>query len=126
MAEGVVVVGFRQLLADYLAGKSGLSKIKYMAFGDGGHNADLSPKPTNENATGLTNELFRKQLTSVTQDEPLSVTGKGILEKNEYVDKIISEAAIYDENNHLVAIKNFAAKLKEADERYALSLILRF
>ncbi len=125
MAEGVVVVSFRQKIADYLAGKAGLGKIKYMAFGDGGHNADLSPKPTNENATGLVNELLRKELEEVTQEEVLSVTGKGILETTDCVNKVISEAAIYDENNNLVCIKNFSAKKKEADETYAVSLVLR-
>ncbi|WP_289172088.1 phage tail protein [uncultured Parasutterella sp.] len=125
MAEGVVVVSFRQKIADFLAGKEGLGQIKYMAFGDGGHNEDLTPKPADENATGLQNEICRKELSTVEENEPLSVTGKGVLEKGECVNEVISEAAIYDSNGNLVAIKNFSAKRKESDETYAVSMIIR-
>ena len=96
MAEGVVVKSFRQKIADHLAGTGQIGELKYMAFGDGGHNSDLTPNTPNETANGLTNELISIELREVVQtDGPLSVIGQDVLETIDCVTKFISEAAHY-------------------------------
>ena len=66
--------------------------------------------------------LFR----SITKEDLYSVTGMGTVEANEIVGASISEAALIDSNGQLVGLKTFAPKHKESDERYEISIKLRF
>ena len=124
-AEAVVLTGFRKKIAAHLAGKGTLKPIKYMAFGDGGHRPDGSVISPLESQTGLNNEVLRKELSFIKQEDELSVTGAGVIEKAECVGKALSEAALLDADGELVAVKNFAPKLKESDERYECMILVR-
>jgi phage-related tail fiber protein len=126
MAEAVVVNTYRQRIAARMAGGAQLAPVAYMAFGDGGHNADLTPKAPSASATELNHEILRKPLAAITQEDLYSVTGKGAVEANEVVGAVISEAALIDANGQLVGLKTFAPKFKENDERYEISIKLRF
>lgn len=126
MAEAIVVNAYRQRIAARMAGGAQLAPIAYMAFGDGGHNADLTPRPPSSSATALNHEILRKPLAAITQEDLYSVTGKGAVEANEVVGAGISEAALIDSNGQLVGLKTFAPKFKENDERYEISIKLRF
>lgn len=126
MAEAVVVNTYRQRIAARMAGGAQLAPVAYMAFGDGGHNADLTPKAPSASATALNHEILRKPLAAITQEDLYSVTGKGAVEANEVVGAGISEAALIDANGKLVGLKTFAPKFKENDERYEISIKLRF
>ncbi|MGL5289806.1 MAG: phage tail protein [Aeromonas sp.] len=127
MAEAVTLLSYRQRLAAQAASGSQVAKIAYMAFGDGGHDsATNAAKAPNENQTKLNNELLRKPLASVIQEDQLSATGRGLLESNELVGKAISEAALIDDKGNLIGIKNFAPKIKESDERYEISIKMRY
>ena len=126
MAEAVVVNTYRQRIAGRMAGGAQLAPVAYMAFGDGGHNADLTPKAPSARATALNHEILRKPLAAITQEDLYSVTGKGAVEANEVVGAGISEAALIDANGQLVGLKTFAPKFKENDERYEISIKLRF
>jgi len=126
MAESVTVNSFRQRLAARLAGGATISPIAFMAFGDGGHNADLTPKAPSAAATKLNHEILRKPLASIAQEDLYSVTGKGVIEKSEVIGAAISEAALLDANGQMVGWKTFAPKFKENDERYEISIKLRF
>lgn len=126
MAEAVVVNTYRKRLAARMAGGAQLAPVAYMAFGDGGHNADLTPKAPSANQTALNHEILRKPLAAITQEDLYSVTGKGAVEANEVVGAGISEAALIDANGQLVGLKTFAPKFKENDERYEISIKLRF
>lgn len=126
MAEAITVDSYRQRIAARMANGAALAHAAYMAFGDGGHNADLTPKAPSKSATSLSHEVLRKPLASLGQEDPFSVTGKGVIEANELVGVRISEAAILDANGMLIGVKNFAPKLKESDERYEISIKLRF
>jgi len=126
MAEAVVANIYRQRLAARLAGGAPVAPIAFMAFGDGGHNADLTPKAPSAAATKLNHEILRKPLAGITQEDLYSVTGKGAIEKNEVIGAAISEAALIDANGQLVGLKTFAPKFKENDERYEISIKLRF
>jgi len=126
MAEAVTVNAYRQRLAAHMAGGAPLAPIAYMAFGDGGHNPDMTPKPPSQTATALYHEVLRKPLASITQEDVFSATGKGMVEANEIIGAAVSEAALIDANGNIVGIKTFAPKHKEADERYEISIKLRF
>lgn len=126
MAEAITVNSYRRRLASTMAGGPAVKKLSYMAFGDGGHNSDLTAKPPNPEQTSLNNELLRKPLAAVAQEDDFSVTGRGILDYDELVGYAISEAAILNEDGEMVGVKNFAPKVKESDERYETSVKLRF
>lgn len=126
MAEAITVNGYRRRLASAMAGGAPVKKIAFMAFGDGGHNSDLTAKAPDPEQVGLNNELMRKPLTAVVQEDDFSVTGRGVLEYDELVGYAISEAALLNEDGDLVGVKNFAPKVKESDERYETSVKLRF
>ena len=53
MAEAITSNAYRRRVAKHMADNSALPPIAYVAFGDGGHNADLTPKAPNADATGL-------------------------------------------------------------------------
>jgi len=97
-----------------------------MAFGDGGHNADMTPKAPSVLATGLAHEILRRPLALITQEDLFSVTGKGTVESTDLIGSSISEAGLFDSAGQLVGIKTFAPKHKESDERYEISIKLRF
>ncbi|MCY1298623.1 hypothetical protein D9M70_481170 [compost metagenome] len=126
MAEAITVKGYRKRLAAAMAGGAPLKKVKFMAFGDGGHNADLTAKAPSDEQEALNHEVLRKVLTAVAQEDLFSVTGRGVLEANEVIGLRISEAALLDEDGKLIGLKNFAPKVKEPDERYEISIKLRF
>lgn len=127
MAEAITVNAYRQRLARAMAGGAVLKPIRFMAFGDGGHDPEtlkaIVPDPTQ--AT-LNHELLRKPLADVTHEDPLSVTGRGVVDYDELIGRAISEAALIDADGQIVGIKNFAPKIKESDERYETSVKLRF
>lgn len=127
MAEAITVYAYRQRLARAMAGSAALKPIRYMAFGDGGHDPEtlkaIAPDP---DQTTLNHELLRKQLADVTHEDLLSVTGRGVVDYDELIGRAISEAALIDADGNIVGIKNFAPKVKESDERYETSVKLRF
>jgi len=127
MAEAVTLLAYRRRLAAQAAGGTQVAKIAFMAFGDGGHDpATYRAKAPNENQTALNNELLRKPLAAISQEDLLSVTGRGFLEGGELVGKAISEAALIDAQGNLMGIKNFAPKVEESDERYEISIKMRY
>ena len=126
MAEAITSNAYRKRMAKHMADNSPVPPMGFMAFGDGGHNPDLTPKAPDADALGLVHELLRKPLATINQEDPFSVTGKGVIEASELVGARISEAAILDVNGQICGVKTFAPKLKEGDERYELSVKMRF
>lgn len=126
MAEAITVTAYRQRLAAQMAGSDPAKPMAFMAFGDGGHNPDLTPKTPLPDTTQLENELLRKPLALIANEDPLSTTGRGILESSDLVGARISEAAIFDQDGEMIGYKTFSPKLKESDERYEINIKLRF
>lgn len=127
MAEAITVNRYRQRLAQAMAGSVQLKPLAFMAFGDGGHDpATLQAKVPNPDQTALNHELLRKPLASITHEDALSVTGRGVIDYDEMIGRAVSEAALIDADGQIVGIKNFAPKMKEGDERYETSVKLRF
>ena len=126
MSEAIVVTNFRRRLAKQACEGTAVPKLAYMAFGDGGHNGDLTAKTPDANRTTLVHELLRKPLREIYQEDLLSATAAGTLETNELLGAKISEAGIFDAAGNLVGYKFFAPKIKEADEEYTVRIRLRF
>jgi phage-related tail fiber protein len=127
MAEAITTNRYRQRLARAMAGSVALKPIKFMAFGDGGHDpATLKAVAPNPDQTALNHELLRKPLSAITHEDAFSVTGTGAVDYSELIGRAISEAALIDSDGEIVGIKNFAPKIKEGDERYETSVKLRF
>lgn len=126
MSEAVTVDGFRERLAAHMAGVATLAPLAYVAFGDGGHNADNSAKSADSSAKSLNHEILRKPLSAIYQEDLLSATGKGVISASEITGGVISEAALLDSNGNLVGWKTFAPKFTEYGETYGVTLKLRF
>lgn len=126
MAEAVTSDAYRRRVARHMAGNSSLPPIAFIAFGDGGHKADLTAIAPDPAASALKHEILRKPLALITQEDGYSVTGKGVIDKTELVGARISEAALLDADGQICGLKTFAPKLKESDERYEISIRLRF
>lgn len=126
MAETITSNAYRARMARHMADNSALPPFALMAFGDGGHNPDLSPKAPSVDAVGLTHELLRKPLASVSQPTPYTVACEGRIEAGELTGAYVSEVALLDAVGQVVAIKTFAPKIREADELYQVFIEPRF
>lgn len=126
MAEGVTSNHHRRRMAAAMAGGAPVKPPHYVAFGDGGHTEDRKAKPASADALGLANELIRKPVGPLSQEDPYSVTAVGRLEKADLVGVDVSEAALLDEDGNLIGLRNFRPKPKESDESYAVKIKLRY
>jgi len=126
MAEAVTTYDFRRRLARHFYNGDALPQIAQMAFGDGGHNPDRTPISPDPGKTSLNNELLRKDLAGIYQEDDYSTTGSGRISKSELVGADISEAGLLDSSGNLLGFKNFAPKGKESDEEYEINIKLKF
>ena len=127
MAEAVTLKSHRRRIAAQMARGTPVAKVAYMAFGDGGHNSTtLKAIQPSDDQIALKHEVLRKALSAIEQEDLYSVTGRGLIEAAELVGVKVSEAALVDANGNLIGIKNFAPKVKESDERYEISIKLRY
>jgi len=118
MASTVIVNDWRARMAAFHAGGPALSPFGFMAFGDGGHNPDGTPKSPSPDAPALGHEVMRVALHNINQPTPFNVSCEGRIEPGELVGVSVSEAALLDVDGRFVAIKTFAPKIREADELY--------
>lgn len=125
MAEATTTNNFRQRLAARMFDESPLPKVAYMAFGDGGHSGSTA-KVADPARTTLYNERLRKPLASILQEDLYSVTGVGSLAKEDLVGVSVSEAALLDSSGNMLGFRNFAPKIKDADEAYNITIKLKF
>jgi hypothetical protein len=126
MAEAITVTKYRERLALMMTEGIPVKPMAFMAFGDGGHGEDLKPLVPMPDTEQLKNELVRKPLAWVANEDPLSATGRGVLEASELVGARISEAALFDSDGLMIGYKTFSPKFKESDERYEVNIRLRF
>jgi|GEM_PF-1201397 len=126
MSEATTTNSFRQRLAKHFYDDTALPMAAQMAFGDGGHNPDGTPKTPNPDQTTLAHEVLRKNLSSKVQEDAYSVTGTGTIADPEVVGVSISEAGLLDASGNLLGFRNFAPKIKEGDETYEIKIKLKF
>lgn len=125
MSEATTTIDYRKRIAKHMLDGTTLPQVAYMAFGDDGCNG-YTPKAPDDSRTQLYHEVLRKPLATLIQEDALSVTGKGVLLKTELVGIAISEAALLDSSGNMLGFKNFAPKVKEADEEYDIKIKLKF
>jgi hypothetical protein len=126
MSEAITLDTFRARLAAAVAGAGPVPVVAQIAFGRGGHDDSGNAKPVDASRTTLFDERLRKAVDSIDQPTPTEVRVKGVLLETELNGETISEAALVDSNGQLIAMKTFAPKVKEADERIEITLTLRF
>jgi phage-related tail fiber protein len=127
MSEATTTNSFRQRLAKHHYDGTALPQVAQMAFGDGGHNnPNGTPKTPNAAQTALVHEVLRKNLSTITQEDVYSVTGTGLIAEADLVGIHISEAGLLDASGNLLGFRNFAPKIKEADETYEIKIKLKF
>ena len=92
-----ITIAARKKLLMARAGDAPLPKISKMAFGNGGVNSSGTVIPPSDNQTGLTNELYRKDIDSHTYPDETTCRYSCELSESELAGKEISEIGLVDE-----------------------------
>lgn len=115
MANAVVTKVGREKMLKARAGDISLPKITKMAFGSGGVGSGGAViEPTTEQ-TSLNNELMRKAVDGHAYMSDTVCRYTCTLLPEELAGKSISELGLVDEEEDIIAIKNFSAKGKDSD-----------
>lgn len=104
------------------AGAITLPKIVGMAFGNGGVDTGGQVIPPTETQTGLTNEIYRKEIDSYSFPEDTTCRYVCTLTETECVGEEISEIGLYDEEGDIVCVKTFMRKGKDDDVEQTYTL----
>ena len=113
--KGVITVMGRKKLCEAHAGSRQLPRIAKMAWGDGGVEQDGTPKTVTGEETSLYNELLKKEVGEpvFVNEEHTACRYAAVLEANDLVGKEISELALYDEEDDMIAYQTFLRKGKD-------------
>lgn len=114
MSNSVITVIARKKMAQARKGEINLPVVTGIAIGDGAENNGevLSPLPED---VQLRNELIRKPYSLCTQLSDTGYRYRIDLMREELSGKVINEAALYDADGDLLAIRTFAGKPKDGD-----------
>lgn len=104
------------------AGAIELPKIVGMVFGNGGVDANGVVIPPTELQTGLTSELFRKEIDGYSFPADTTCRYECTLLESELVGEEISEIGLYDEEGDIVCVKAFTRKGKDDDVEQTYTL----
>ena len=115
MADAVVTLAARKKMVQARAGETPLPKIVGVAFGSGGVIAPGNVITPERTQTALKQEILRKPVDKYTFLSDTKCRYECTLAEGELTGEYISEAALYDEEGDLVAIKNFLPKGKDSD-----------
>ncbi len=110
-----ITAAARRKMVHARAGDITLPKIVMMAFGNGGVNSSGKVIAPSYNQTALTNELYRKAISS--HSFPVNTTCRYVctLTESELAGQSISEIGLVDEEGDVLCIKTFLAKGKDSD-----------
>ncbi len=92
-----------------------LPKIKYIAFGDGGVDANGNITAPSENQAELNHEFCRYEIEGFEFPVKTTVRYKVNIPRAEQAGKMFNEMALVDETGNLCAIKNMYTKQKDDD-----------
>lgn len=112
----------REKLVKARAGAIQLPKIVGMVFGDGGVDASGNVIPPTESQSGLTNEIFRKELDGYSFPTDTTCRYECTLTESELAGEEISEIGLYDSEGDVVCIKTFKRKGKDDDVEQTYTL----
>lgn len=110
-----ITAAAREKMVKARAGDITLPKIVQMAFGNGGVNSSGQVVAPTDSQTGLTSELYRKNISS--HSFPIDTTCRYVctLTESELAGQSISEIGLVDEDGDVLCIKTFLAKGKDGD-----------
>ncbi len=112
----------RENLVKARAGAIQLPKIVGMVFGDGGVDASGNVIPPTESQSGLSNEIFRKEIDGYSFPADTTCRYECTLTESEMAGEEISEIGLYDENGDVVCVKTFKRKGKDDDVEQTYTL----
>lgn len=104
------------------AGMQSLPKVKWVAFGDGGIDANGDVRTPYEDQESLNAEISRKEVQSKEVVSDTEIVYKVTLAAGELTGKKISEIALIDENGNVITIKTFRPKVKDEDVSLTFSI----
>lgn len=112
----------KEKLVKARAGAIQLPKIVGMVFGYGGVDASGNVIPPTESQSGLTNEIFRKELDGYSFPADTTCRYECTLTESELAGEEISEIGLYDSEGDVVCIKTFKRKGKDDDVEQTYTL----
>lgn len=121
---GLVLDVYRQLQAAAAAGNEQMAPIAFIGYGNGGHNDDNTVKPLDASRTSMFNLVVLKEVSELTQPSLYIARARAIVSGAE-ID-VISEAALFDSSNRIIAMAVFPPKYTTEGETYGVTMQLRF
>ena len=100
----------RKKLAEATHTTGQIPKVKYIAVGSGGVDQNGEVISPSKESTSLKHELLRKEYTASRKVSDSCYEYSLLIEANELVGEYISEIALVDEENDIVAIATFMAR----------------
>ena len=110
----IISESYRKKLTDVCeSSEKTMPAIKYMALGNGAVNEDGEIIELLGTETSLHNELLKKEIEVVDRDSDTRINYSYTVKIDELVDDQINEAALFDEDGDLVAMKVFETREKK-------------
>lgn len=110
----IISESYRKKLTDVCeSSEKTMPTIKYMALGNGAVNEDGEIIELLGTETSLHNELLKKEIEVVDRDSDTRINYSYRVKIDELVDDQINEAALFDEDGDLVAMKVFETREKK-------------
>ena len=109
----IISESYRKKLTDVCeSSEKTMPTIKYMALGNGAVNEDGEIIELLGTERSLHNELLKKEIEVVDRDSDTRINYSYTVKIDELVDDQINEAALFDEDGDLVAMKVFETRDK--------------
>ena len=115
MSTSITTKIAKEKLIKARCGEKPLPKVMKMAFGNGGTNEDNEPLEIDIEQSSLNNEIGRKNIDGYNIIAYNKCEYFCTLLENELVNEKITEIALIDEEDDVIAIRNFKPKHKDND-----------
>lgn len=113
--DGIITRIAKKKMAEARNGKIQLPPIQKIAIGDGGMDDEGNLFIPNEDASGLNNEILRRDYDTAVQLSETSFRYRIDLKDSELKGKSVSEIALIDSEGDMLSMKTFQPKLIEDD-----------
>ena len=124
--KNIITLISRKKMVQARKGEIALPVIAGIAIGDGAIDADGNLLHPSEGDNSLRNELLRREYSRCERVSDTCFRYRMELAADELAGKEINEAALYDTEGDLLAIRVFTAKAKDADMEMAFEYEDRF
>ena len=115
MATSITTKIAKEKLIKAKCGEKPLPKVMKIAFGNGGTNEANEPLEIDLDQSSLNSELSRKNIDGYNITAYNKCEYYCTLTEQELVNERITEVALIDEEDDVIAIRNFKAKYKDND-----------